>query len=107
MTTARSWALRRALAMSAARCDGVHHPRGDLDPPDTGKDSHLALDIGAQLVPKRAGGDCEGDLYVTRPASRTMSRTMPSSTMSVPSSGSMTPASGGPDALDRRRHASD
>ncbi len=45
---------------------GVHHPGADLHPGDAGQRVDVALDIGAELVAKRAGGDGEGHLYTDR-----------------------------------------
>ena len=63
VATARSWALSRALAMSADRSRRVHHPGADLDPLDAGEDPDLAFDVGSELIAERAGGDGEGDLH--------------------------------------------
>jgi hypothetical protein len=46
---------------------GVHHASAHLDVLDTRQGSHVALDIGTELIAKRAGGDGEGDLYPHAP----------------------------------------
>ena len=48
--------------MSADRSLGIHHPGTNLDSLDPRHGLHMALDIGPELIAKRAGGDGEGDL---------------------------------------------